>query len=231
MASIKGNAGKAQTAEKVESPARQRKVTAPVYAGAASSAKSAETNESLESYSKLSITGMILTKNNSLSYALSDLEGTLARLGVVEIPPCGGENKVAEANENALSAINGSVANVTKRGKDMLFDAIYGDSGCDECGDEEADIMPDGAIFSTNYGRNIFNDCKYTVQRLLSIQSMARRIRISFLGEEPAPDNRVEQVTDSVHACLHNLIEHINDTTILVTSVNDDLCSNLLGNN
>ncbi len=211
------------------------RVTAPVYNGAQPSAAVAISAAAAgeKAICQQSLAAQIYGRVDGLHYAVTDLVTTLERLGLYETMTAPGEAGVQAAHENVLRLISEELSRAVGRANGVLFQAVYSDTDLDEdeeCAEDEGQKKPEGAIFSTSYGRNVYKECQVTILRLLSIQSMASRLNASLTGaNDVAGAVREQNVTDSVHACVDNLLAHMADTTDILHRTTADILNFLLG--
>ncbi|QZE56270.1 hypothetical protein pEaSNUABM40_00073 [Erwinia phage pEa_SNUABM_40] len=213
-------------------PAAGKRVTAPVYNGAVASSVPAPELRTAVPCKGQSLAGALYSRIDSLHYAVSSLTDTLTRMGVYSAPPAA-EDKNKEGagqHENILRILNEDLNYATTRAGQLLIASIYDreDPTDDEEG-EDADKQPSGPILRTAYGRSIYNDCEALIERLLIIQRNANDVGASFVGEGPESISRGSRVTDSVHACVSNLADHVEDTIGVLHRINADLAANILG--
>lgn len=203
-----------------------KRITAPAYAGTQTSASLVERATPI---SGLSLAAQIYSRADSLRFATSELSATLQRLGLYEPAPSKGEDLASASHDNVLRVINEELNGAMRFANDVLFSSVHGDDeeeiGEDCDGEKEAQ----GAIHKTQFGRSVYGDSQVAIQRLLSIQNLANRVNLSLVGVEGPADCRAAQVNDSVHGCLCNLADHIDDTVTTLHRVNADLSTNLLG--
>lgn len=209
-----------------------KRVTAPVYSGAQTSAQVASTASSAGSpvCGGLSMAQQLYSRIESLSYARAQLAETLMALGLYEPAPAKAEDLASQPHNNVLRILNEELNGALRHANNLVYEAVHGNDETDEMGeDEDAAKEPTGPIMKTSYGRSIYHDSQTAILRLLSIQSQANRLNASMIGSEGPADRRESEITDSVHACLCNLADHIDDTTTTLHRVNADLSTNLLG--
>jgi hypothetical protein len=208
-----------------------KRVTAPVYNGTQTSAHvaSAATSAGSPVAGGLSLAAQLYSRADSLRYATSTLADTLQRLGLYEPAPAKGEDLAAGAHDNVLRVINEDLNNAMRFANNVLFESVHGSDEEDIGEDCEQEKEVQGAIHKTQFGRSVYGDAQAAIARLLSIQSMANRINLSLVGVEGPVDCRASHVVDSVHNCLCNLADHIDDTVTTLHRVNSDLSINLLG--
>jgi len=209
-----------------------RRVTAPIYNGTQTSAHVASAaSTSVLPVSGVSLAAQIYSRADSLRYATSELSETLQRLGLYEPAPSKGEDLASAAHDNVLRVINEELNGAMRFANNVLFSSVHGDDE-EEIGEDcDTEKETQGAIHKTQFGRSIYGDAQAAISRLLSIQSLANRVNLSLVGVEGPADCRAAQVNDSVHGCLCNLADHIDDTVTTLHRVNADLMTNLLGVN
>ncbi|QZE57283.1 hypothetical protein MPK71_gp074 [Erwinia phage pEa_SNUABM_1] len=207
-----------------------KRVTAPVYNGAQTSAHVASAASTASPVAGVSLAAQLYSRADSLRYATSTLADTLQRLGLYEPAPAKGEDLASGAHDNVLRVINEDLNSAMRFANNVVYSSVYGDGEEEDCGkDCDAEKEVQGAIHKTQFGRSVYGDAQSAIVRLLSIQSMANRINLSLVGVEGPADCRASQVVDSVHNCLCNLADHIDDTVTTLHRVNSDLTINLLG--
>lgn len=208
-----------------------KRVTAPVYNGTQTSAHVASAASSAGSpvAGGLSLAAQLYSRADSLRYATSTLADTLQRLGLYEPAPAKGEDLVSGSHDNVLRVLNEDLNSAMRFANNVLFESVHGSDEEDIGEDCEEEKEVQGAIHKTQFGRSVYGDAQTAIARLLSIQSMANRINLSLVGVEGPADCRASQVVDSVHNCLCNLVDHIDDTVTTLHRVNSDLSINLLG--
>lgn len=219
------------SAKSIKSGGAGKRITAPAYAGAQTSSPVAQAPASGGIVANGStMAQQIYSRVDSLSYATRTLAETLQALGLYEPQPAKGEDLAAAPHHNVLRVINEEVKDAIKFANNVLYEAVMGNDEEEEPDSaDEGAKDPSGPILKTNYGRNVYHDSQTVIQRLLSLQYLANRLNLSMIGIEGPADTRAAQVTESVHACLCNLADHIDDTTATLHRVNSDLTINLLG--
>lgn len=218
------------SAKSIKSGNAGKRITAPAYAGAQTSSPAIQAAESGGIVANgATMAQQILSRADSLGYATRTLAETLQALGMYEPQPAKGEDLAAAPHHNVLRVINEEVKDAIKFANNVLYEAVIGDDEEETADADEGEKEPSGPILKTNYGRNVYHDSQTLIQRLLSLQYLANRLNLSLVGIEGPADTRESQVTVSVHACLCNLADHIDDTTATLHRVNSDLTINLLG--
>lgn len=206
-----------------------KRVTAPVYNGVQASAV-VEAGAASSVCVGMSVAQQIYGRIDSLNSARSQLADTLMALGLYEPSPAKAEDLAANQHHNVLRIINEELNGALRHTNQLVYEAVNGDDERDAVGeDEDTAKEPTGPIMKTQYGRSVYHDSQTAILRLLSIQSQANRLNASMIGVEGPADRREAEVTDSVHACLCNLVDHIDDTISTLHRVNADLSTNLLG--
>lgn len=219
------------SAKSAKSGGAGNRVTAPVYNGTQTSAHVASAAAGNSQVAGVSLAAQIYSRADSLRYATSELSETLQRLGLYEPAPSKGEDLANAAHDNVLRVINEELNGAMRFANNVLFSSVHGDDE-EEIGEDcDTEKETQGAIHKTQFGRSIYGDAQAAISRLLSIQSLANRVNLSLVGVEGPADCRAAQVNDSVHGCLCNLADHIDDTVTTLHRVNADLMTNLLGVN
>lgn len=207
-----------------------KRITAPAYAGTQTSASAVVGASSGGVVSNgTTMAQQIFSSADSLGYATRTLAETLQALGLYEPQPAKAEDLAAAPHHNVLRVINEEVKDAIKFANNVLYEAVMGNDEEEVSDADEGAKEPSGPILKTSYGRNVYHDSQTLIQRLLSLQYLANRLNLSLVGVEGPADTRESQVTDSVHACLCNLADHIDDTVSTLHRVNADLTINLLG--
>ena len=233
MASKERGGAVDNSAKSAKGSSAGKRVTAPVYNGAQTSAQVAANASSSGSpaISGLSMAQQLYSRIESLNYARGQLADTLTALGLYEPAPAKAEDLAREPHSNVLRIINEELNESISFSNRLLYEAVYGNENVEEAADEDENksVEPTGPVMKTQYGRTVYYDAQTAILRLLSIQYKANRLGASMVGGDVPEDRRQSDITDSVHACLYNLADHIDDTVAALHRVNADLSTNLLG--
>lgn len=212
-----------------------KRVTEPSYGGTKSSAALIEHAASSDFGSSAQVAGLSMAQRlyngiDSLGYASSQIGETLQTLGLYEPAPAKAEDLAQAPHHNVVRILNDELNGALRGANSILYEAVVGTDEGDDCDEEEGqEKEPGGPIHKTQYGRTVFLDSQSAIMRLLALQRLANRLNLSLMGVEGTDVEREYRVTDSVYACLDNLLDHINDTTEALHRVNNDLSINLLG--